>query len=88
MYGFRILHVAITQGIQDRFQQLGNALAVLKLLGHALHLAMRSDEDLIDGLWIEYAAVFGHLLDDSRCFMITEFAELDHDVSFPDRLAL
>jgi hypothetical protein len=49
---------------------------------------MRSDEDLIDGYRIEHAVVFGYLLDDADSFVISEFFELDQDVSFLDGLAL
>ena len=50
---------------------------MLKLFRHALHFAMRRDEDLIDRCRIEHAVSFGYLLDDSDGFVIAQFAELD-----------
>src|SRR6185369_11682684 len=84
----RIFHAAVTQSIQYRFQQLGDAFAMLKLFRHALHLAMRGNQDLIDCCRIQNAVLFRYLLDDPDGFVIAKLSELDQDLCFLDGLAL
>jgi hypothetical protein len=78
----------VTQGIQDWFEQLRDAPAVLKFFRHALHFAMGRDENLIDRGRIERAVSFRYLLHDADCFVIAKFGELDEDVRLLNRLAL
>lgn len=61
---------------------------MLKLFRHALHFAMRGDENLVDRRRVEHAFVFRYLLDDSNRFVITKASELIQHVSFLHGLAL
>ena|SRR6185369_9100990 len=87
-YADWVFNTAFAQCIQYRFQQLGDAFAMLKLFRHALHLAMRGNQNLIDCCRIQNAVLFRYLLDDPDGFVIAKLSELDQDLCFLDGLAL